>query len=50
MIVGVNRYQEADEKPIEILHIDAALEQKQIDLMQAPKERSRRKKRKAGRD
>ncbi len=35
VIVGVNRYQEADEKPIEILHIDAALEAKQIERVQA---------------
>jgi len=35
VIVGVNRYQEADEKPIEILHIDAALEQKQIERVRA---------------
>jgi len=35
VIVGVNRYQDADEKPIEILHIDAALEQKQIERVRA---------------
>jgi methylmalonyl-CoA mutase N-terminal domain/subunit len=35
VIVGVNRYQEPDEKPIEILHIDAALEAKQIERVQA---------------
>src|SRR5687768_9424955 len=34
VIVGVNRYQDADEKPIEILHIDAALEAKQIERVQ----------------
>ena len=31
MIVGVNRYQEPDERPIEILKIDQALEDKQIE-------------------
>ncbi len=35
VIVGVNRYQDADEKPIEILHIDAALEQRQIERVRA---------------
>jgi methylmalonyl-CoA mutase N-terminal domain/subunit len=39
VIVGVNRYQEADEKPIEILHIDAALEAKQIERVQALRSR-----------
>jgi methylmalonyl-CoA mutase N-terminal domain/subunit len=34
VIVGVNRYQDPDEKPIEILHIDAALERKQIERVQ----------------
>jgi methylmalonyl-CoA mutase N-terminal domain/subunit len=35
IIVGVNRYQLEDEQPIEILRIDPALEQKQIDRVQA---------------
>src|SRR4051794_39321495 len=35
IIVGVNRYQLADEQPPEILKIDAALEQKQIDRVHA---------------
>jgi methylmalonyl-CoA mutase N-terminal domain/subunit len=35
VIVGVNRYEDADEKPIEILHIDAALERKQVERVQA---------------
>jgi methylmalonyl-CoA mutase, N-terminal domain len=35
VIVGVNRYQDPDEQPIEILHIDAALEAKQIERVQA---------------
>jgi methylmalonyl-CoA mutase, N-terminal domain len=33
--VGVNRYEDADEKEIEILRIDAALEQKQVERVQA---------------
>src|SRR4051812_40350988 len=35
VIVGVNRYQLADETPPEILRIDAALEQKQIERVKA---------------
>ena len=35
MIVGVNRYELDDEPPLEILRIDPALEQKQIDRVQA---------------
>jgi len=35
VIVGVNRYEEPEEKPIELLKIDQALEQKQIDRVQA---------------
>jgi methylmalonyl-CoA mutase N-terminal domain/subunit len=35
VIVGVNRYQLADELPLEILRIDPALERKQIDRVQA---------------
>jgi methylmalonyl-CoA mutase N-terminal domain/subunit len=35
IVVGVNRYELADEPPLEILKIDPALEQKQIDRVQA---------------
>jgi methylmalonyl-CoA mutase, N-terminal domain len=35
VIVGVNRYEQEDEQPIEILRIDPALEQKQIERVQA---------------
>jgi methylmalonyl-CoA mutase N-terminal domain/subunit len=35
VIVGVNRYELADEVPIDILRIDPALEQKQIERVQA---------------
>ncbi len=35
VIVGVNRYQEPDERPIEILKIDEALERKQIERVTA---------------
>jgi methylmalonyl-CoA mutase, N-terminal domain len=35
IVVGVNRYQLEDEQPLEILKIDAALEQQQIDRVQA---------------
>src|SRR6478736_2597888 len=35
IIVGVNRYEAADEQPLEILKIDPTLEQKQIDRVQA---------------
>jgi methylmalonyl-CoA mutase N-terminal domain/subunit len=35
VIVGVNRYQLDDEPPLDILRIDPALEQKQIDRVQA---------------
>ena len=35
VIVGVNRYEDPDEREVEILKIDAALEQKQIDRVQA---------------
>ena len=35
VIVGVNRYELDDEPPLEILRIDPALEQKQIDRVQA---------------
>jgi methylmalonyl-CoA mutase, N-terminal domain len=39
VIVGVNRYEQADETPIDILRIDAALEQKQIERVRAVRER-----------
>jgi methylmalonyl-CoA mutase N-terminal domain/subunit len=39
IIVGVNRYVLADEPPIEILKVDAALEQEQIDRVRALKAR-----------
>jgi methylmalonyl-CoA mutase N-terminal domain/subunit len=35
VIVGVNRFEDPNEREIEILKIDAALEQKQIDRVQA---------------
>ncbi|MFY9578254.1 MAG: methylmalonyl-CoA mutase family protein [Gaiellaceae bacterium] len=35
IIVGVNRYELEDEQPVEILKIDPALEQEQIDRVQA---------------
>ena len=35
MIVGVNRYELEDEEPLEILRIDPALEQQQIERVQA---------------
>jgi methylmalonyl-CoA mutase N-terminal domain/subunit len=35
IVVGVNRYEAADEQPLEILKIDPALEQKQIDRVKA---------------
>jgi methylmalonyl-CoA mutase, N-terminal domain len=35
VIVGVNRYQLEDEPPIELLHIDPALERKQVERVQA---------------
>jgi methylmalonyl-CoA mutase, N-terminal domain len=35
VIVGVNRYEQEDERPIEILRIDPALEQKQIERVRA---------------
>jgi methylmalonyl-CoA mutase N-terminal domain/subunit len=39
IIVGVNRYQHDDEQPLEILRIDPALEQKQIERVQAVRAR-----------
>jgi methylmalonyl-CoA mutase, N-terminal domain len=35
VIVGVNRYQDPDEKPIEILKIDQSLEDKQVERVRA---------------
>jgi methylmalonyl-CoA mutase, N-terminal domain len=35
IVVGVNRYELAEERPLEILKIDPALEQKQIDRVRA---------------
>jgi methylmalonyl-CoA mutase N-terminal domain/subunit len=35
IVVGVNRYEQEDEQPIEILRIDPALEQKQIERVRA---------------
>jgi len=34
IVVGVNDYREGDEAPLELLHIDPALERKQIDRVQ----------------
>src|SRR5690348_9103420 len=39
IVVGVNRYEQQDEEPLEILRIDPALEQKQIERVQAVRER-----------
>ena len=39
VVVGVNRYQQEDEQPIELLRIDPALEQKQIERVRAVRER-----------
>ena len=39
VIVGVNRYQEPDEQPIEILKIDQALEDKQVERVRALRSR-----------
>jgi methylmalonyl-CoA mutase N-terminal domain/subunit len=35
IVVGVNRYTEGDEEPPEILHVDPALERKQVGRLQA---------------
>jgi methylmalonyl-CoA mutase N-terminal domain/subunit len=35
IVVGVNRFADADEQPIEILHVDPALERKQVGRLQA---------------
>jgi methylmalonyl-CoA mutase, N-terminal domain len=39
VVVGVNRYEVEEEQPIEILRIDPALEQKQIERVRAVRER-----------
>jgi methylmalonyl-CoA mutase N-terminal domain/subunit len=39
VVVGVNRYIQDDERPLEILKIDAALEQKQVERVQAMRAR-----------
>jgi methylmalonyl-CoA mutase N-terminal domain/subunit len=39
IVVGVNRYEQQDEQPIEILRIDPALEQKQIERVRAVRSR-----------
>src|SRR4051794_1617441 len=39
VVVGVNRYEQEDEQPIDLLRIDPALEQKQIERVQAVRER-----------
>jgi methylmalonyl-CoA mutase, N-terminal domain len=39
IVVGVNRYEVEEEQPVEILRIDPALEQKQIERVQAVRER-----------
>jgi methylmalonyl-CoA mutase, N-terminal domain len=39
VVVGVNRYEQEEEQPIEILRIDPALERKQIERVQAVRER-----------
>jgi methylmalonyl-CoA mutase N-terminal domain/subunit len=39
IVVGVNRYQQQDEQPIELLRIDPALEQKQVERVRAVRER-----------
>jgi methylmalonyl-CoA mutase N-terminal domain/subunit len=39
IIVGVNRYQQEDDQPLEILRVDPSLEQKQIEHVQALRSR-----------
>ncbi len=39
VVVGVNRYEMEDEQPLEILRIDPALEQKQVERVQAVRAR-----------
>ena len=35
IVVGVNDYRDLDERPIELLHVDPALERKQVGRLQA---------------
>jgi methylmalonyl-CoA mutase N-terminal domain/subunit len=39
IVVGVNRYTEGDEQPLELLHVDPALERKQVGRLQAVRSR-----------
>jgi methylmalonyl-CoA mutase N-terminal domain/subunit len=39
VVVGVNRYEQQEEQPIEILRIDPALERKQVERVQAVRDR-----------
>jgi methylmalonyl-CoA mutase N-terminal domain/subunit len=39
VVVGVNEYLEPEEKEVEILHVDPALERKQVDRVRAVRER-----------
>jgi methylmalonyl-CoA mutase, N-terminal domain len=39
LVVGVNRYEQDDEEPIDILRIDPALERKQIGRLEATRAR-----------
>jgi methylmalonyl-CoA mutase, N-terminal domain len=39
IVVGVNEYLEAQEEPLEILHVDPALERKQLDRLNAVRDR-----------
>jgi methylmalonyl-CoA mutase N-terminal domain/subunit len=39
LVVGVNRYEQVDEQPLEILRIDPSLERKQIGRLQATRAR-----------
>jgi methylmalonyl-CoA mutase N-terminal domain/subunit len=39
LVVGVNRYQQPDEQPLEILRIDPSLERKQMGRLQATRAR-----------
>jgi methylmalonyl-CoA mutase N-terminal domain/subunit len=39
IVVGVNRHTEGDEEPLEILHVDPALERKQVGRLQAVRAR-----------
>ena len=47
IVVGVNRYVDADEQPIPTLRVDPALERKQIDRLQRRARRARRRRRRA---